>query len=134
MASNLYAVYAPKIALNAAFYMNGQQIGSGGSFRPIARNFNRPQFFVVVPQLLKGGSNTLHVRLRANGKAAHGLGLIQVGPEQALRPLFERRYLFQVQLPQIAGALVGFVGILLLSCGCADRTTRCMDIEGLSRC
>ena len=114
--NTLYAVYAPKIALNAAFHMNGQHIGSGGSFRrgSIARNFNRPQFFVVAPQLLKVGSNTLHVRLWARAEAGHGLGSVKVGPEHELRMLFERRYLFQVQLPQIAGALVGFVGILLL--------------------
>ena len=114
--SNLYAIYVPKIALNGAFFLNGQPIGSGGSFQAgsIARNFNRPQFFLVSPQLLKTGTNTLYVRIWAIAKAGHGLGLIQLGPEEVLRPHFERRYLLQVQLPQIFGALAGFIGILLL--------------------
>ena len=115
--TQLYAVYAPKIAVNAAFYLNGQYLGSGGIFAmpvAMARNANRPQFFVAAPQLLRSGSNTLYVRLWSAGNVGGGLAAVQVGPEAKLRPLFERRYLFQVQLQQISAALLGFVAVLML--------------------
>ena len=112
----LYALYAPKIAINGAFYVNGQYLGSGGAFPPvaIARNVNRPQFFVIAPQLLKSGSNVLYARNWSPANAGGGLAAVRVGPEDALRPLFERRYFFQVQLQQISAALIGFVAVLML--------------------
>ena len=115
--TQLYAVYAPKIAINAAFYLNGQYLGSGGVFAfpvAIARNANRPQFFVMVPQLLRSGNNTLYVRIWSAANVGGGLAQVQVGPEDELRPAFERRYLFQVQLQQISAALIGFVAVLML--------------------
>ena len=115
--TQLYAVYASKIVVNAAFYLNGHYLGSGGIFAvpvAIARNANRPQFFVVAPQLLRSGSNTLYVRLWSAGNVGGGLAVVRVGPEAELRPLFERRYLFQVQLQQISAALIGFVAVLML--------------------
>jgi signal transduction histidine kinase len=115
--TQLYAVYAPKIAVNAAFYLNGQYLGSGGIFAvpvAIARNANRPQFFMAAPQLLRSGSNTLYVRLWSAGNFGGGLAAVQVGPEAELRPMFERRYVFQVQLQQISAALIGFVAVLML--------------------
>ena len=115
--TQLYAVYAPKISMNAAFYLNAQYLGSGGVFALpviIARNANRPQFFVVAPQLLRAGSNTLHVRIWSAAGVGGGLADVRIGPESELRSLFERRYLFQVQLQQISAALIGFVAALML--------------------
>jgi signal transduction histidine kinase len=115
--TQLYAVYAPKISMNAAFYLNGQYLGSGGVFAlpvAIARNANRPQFFAANPQLLRSGSNTLHVRIWSTAGVGGGLGQVRIGREVELRPLFEHRYLFQVQLQQISVALIGFVAVLLL--------------------
>ena len=115
--TQLYAVYAPKIAVNAAFYLNGQYLGSGGVFNmpvAIARNANRPQFFVAAPQLLRSGRNLVYVRLWSAGNVGGGLAAVHVGPETELRPLFERRYLLQVQLQQISVALIGFVAVLML--------------------
>jgi signal transduction histidine kinase len=115
--TQLYAVYAPKISMNAAFYLNGQYLGSGGVFAvpvAIARNANRPQIFVANPQLLRTGSNTLHVRIWSAAGLGGGLGKVRIGREVELRPLFEHRYLFQVQLQQISAALIGFIAALML--------------------
>jgi hypothetical protein len=113
--TQLYAVYATKIAVNGAFYLNGQYLGSGGVLGPvaIARNANRPQFLVAAPQLFKSGSNVLHVRIWG-AAVIGGLAAVQIGPEAELRPLFERRYLIQVQFQQISAALIGFVAVLML--------------------
>jgi hypothetical protein len=38
-----YAVYLPRVSMNAAVYVNSLLIGTGGSFsEPVARNWNRP--------------------------------------------------------------------------------------------
>lgn len=113
--TQLYAVSATKIAVNGAFYLNGQYLGSGGVLGPtaMARNANRPQFLVAVPQLLRAGRNILHVRIWG-ASVIGGLATVRVGPEAELRPEFERRYLVQVQLQQISAALIGFVAVLML--------------------
>jgi signal transduction histidine kinase len=126
--SELYAVYVAKIAVNGAFYINGQLLGSGGPFPPatvfrggsmfapvtIGRNANRPQFFVIPSRLLKSGGNVLHVRMWGVANVGCGLGVARVGPEAELRAPFERRFFFQVQLQQISVALIGFVAALML--------------------
>jgi hypothetical protein len=46
----LQAIYVRKLSMNAAFYVNGSFVGSGGSFdEPVARNWNRPQFVTIPP-------------------------------------------------------------------------------------
>ena len=39
-----YAVYLPRVSMNAAVYVNGLLVGSGGSFdEPVARNCGQPR-------------------------------------------------------------------------------------------
>ena len=114
--TQLYAIYAPKVSIGAAFYLNGQYLGSGGVFTPpatFARNINRPQFFVAPPQLLRSGSNTVHVRIWS-AAGVGGIASVQIGPEAELRPVYEHRYLLQVQFQQISAALIGLVAVLML--------------------
>ncbi len=108
----LYAVYVPKLSMNAAFHANGASVGSGGQFEePVARHWNRPQFFTIPPALLSEGENVLHVRLRVYPNSRGGLGEIQVGPEAELRPHYERRYLVQTVLPQLCNIVVAALGV-----------------------
>ena len=54
--ARLYAVYVRKLSMNASFYVNGAHVGSGGRFEePVARHWNRPQFFTISPGLLRQG-------------------------------------------------------------------------------
>src|SRR5207244_3014148 len=49
-----YAVYLPRVSMNAAVYVNGLQIGSGGSFNePVSRNWNRPLYFLIPPGVIR---------------------------------------------------------------------------------
>jgi signal transduction histidine kinase len=108
----LYAVYVRKLSMNASFYVNRANIGSGGRFEePVARHWNRPQFFTISPELLKQGSNTLHVRLRAYPNSRGGLGQIEIGPEAELRPEYERLFFLQTVLPQLANIVVAALGL-----------------------
>jgi signal transduction histidine kinase len=107
----LYAIYVRKLSMNAAFHANGAFLGSGGQFEePVARHWNRPQFFTIPPQLLRAGPNVLHVRLRAYPNSRGGLGEIEVGPEAELRPHYERRRFVQTVLPQLCNIVVAALG------------------------
>lgn len=109
----LYAIYVRKLSMNAAFYANGTFLGSGGRFEePVARQWNRPQFFTIPPELLKQGKNVLYVRLWAYPNSRGGLGAMQLGPEAKLRPEYERRYFVQTVLPQLCTILAVASGLL----------------------
>lgn len=119
----LEALYIAKLSMNAAFYVNGAFIGSGGSFaEPVSRHWNRAQFFGVPPALLKAGDNVLHVRLYGYPNSRAGLGQIEVGPAQALRPVYERRYFVQTLLPQLCNIVVAALGLFTFALWVRRRT------------
>ena len=102
--------------MNAAFYVNGTLLGSGGTFEePVARQWNRPQFFTIPPALLKPGENILHVRLRAYPNSRAGLGTVTLGPAAELQPAYERRYFLQTILPQLCNIVVACLGVFALA-------------------
>jgi len=112
----LYAVFVVKVSMNAAFYVNGTLLGSGGSFEePVARQWNRPQFFAIPPALLKPGENVLHVRLRAYPNSRGGLGSVRLGPAAELQPAYERRLFVQTILPQLCNIVVASLGVFALA-------------------
>jgi signal transduction histidine kinase len=119
----LYALYVRKLSMNAAFYVNGAFLGSGGRFEePVARHWNRPQFFTIPPDLLKQGGNVLHVRLWAYPTSRGGLGEIRIGPEAGLRPEYERRYFIQTILPQLCNIVVAALGLFAFALWARRRT------------
>jgi signal transduction histidine kinase len=100
-----WAVYLPWVGMNPAVYVNGNLVGDGGSFaEPVSRNRSRPLLFLVPSGLLAAGENVLEIRLKVDRATPGMLGLVHLGPAEALRPWWEGRHFFQVTLPQaIAG-------------------------------
>lgn len=112
----LHALYLSKLCLNAEVYLNGVLIGSGGRFEePIARNWNRPLLFLIPPGLLESGDNLLHIRLRSHAYTQASLFPPLIGPEQALRPQYERAYFLRISLNQVASLMIAAMGLLMLS-------------------
>lgn len=112
--AELWAVYLPRVAVNAAVLVNGQLVGDGGRFEePMARNWNRPLLFTVPAGLLRAGTNTLHVRLAMLDVAPGLLAPFEIGPERLLRPTYEHRYLRQITLAQLATAATLVTAFLL---------------------
>jgi signal transduction histidine kinase len=93
-----WAMYLWWLNLNGAFYFNGVYLGDGGRFtEPIARNWNKPFFFVLPDGLWKPGQNEILIRIRSDP----GWGIlspIEVGPISQLRPDYDLRRFFQVDL------------------------------------
>jgi signal transduction histidine kinase len=101
-----WALYLPHLDLNAAAWVNGAPVGSGGRFsEPVARNFNRPLYFAFPSDLLDRPVNEIHVRLFAQPHLFGELGAPWVGPGESLRAHYEAAFLQRVTLAQVATAL-----------------------------
>lgn len=117
-----WAVLLPSVNMNAEVHVNGVRIGSGGSFEePVAHNFNRPLFFRVPAPLLTQGRNVLGVRLFAYPHAHGGLGPVSVGPEAALRPIYDRLTTLRLSLARLATAVAWLTALFILALWAGTR-------------
>lgn len=93
-----WAIYVPRLNMNAAVYLNGYHLGDGGRFEePMARNWMRPLYFEALPEHWRAGENVVHVRLKSYPGYGR-LGQIRVGPESILRPTYETHAFIQSDL------------------------------------
>ncbi len=112
----VYGVYLSRLSLNAEAYLNGQAIGSGGSFiEPVARHWNRPLLFAIPPSLLKKTNNTLWVRVIAPPHSQAMLSPPQIDVLQQLQPRFDEAVFVRITLNQTASLLIIGIGLLMLS-------------------
>ena len=110
----LWAVYLPRLNMNAAVWVNGQLIGDGGRFEDaVSRNWNRPLLFTVPGGLLHAGANTVDVRLRVNRTGPGVLATFRVGPAAILLRAWEWQTFAQVTLAQVIGAATVALGLLV---------------------
>jgi signal transduction histidine kinase len=114
-----WAIYLPRISMNAAVFLNNHYIGSGGAFEPVmARNWNRPLYFLAPEALLRHDENVLHIRLRADAWEFGLLGKLYFAPEDLLIDAFERQYFIQITFVEAATLIMLatglFVGVIWL--------------------
>jgi signal transduction histidine kinase len=101
-----WALYLPHVNMNAAAWVNGAPVGSGGRFtEPVARNFNRPLYFAFPSDLLERPRNAVEIRLFAYPYLFGELGAPWIGPDSALRRPFEASLRQRTTLAQLATAL-----------------------------
>lgn len=116
LGTGLQAVFIPHASVNAAVYLNGTFLGTGGSFdEPISRTWNRPRIYLIAPELIRAGLNTLDVRLQAHLYTQASLYPPRIGPEKEIREIYEQNYFLRITLNQIASILIGVVGLLMLN-------------------
>lgn len=114
-ATPVYGVYLPRVSMNAAVFVNGLLIGSGGPFsEPVARNWNRPLYFLVPPGVLREGSNRIHVRVRGYPDLDGGLATPIVDSDASLSDDYESALFWRIILAQTTSILIGAVGIFML--------------------
>ncbi|MEO8133662.1 MAG: sensor histidine kinase [Betaproteobacteria bacterium] len=110
-----YAVYLPRVSMNAAVYVNGLLVGSGGSFdEPVARNWNRPLYYLIPPGVLKDGKNRVHIRVRGYPDLDGGLSAPIIDLDSALADDYERALFWRIILAQTTSLLIVAVGIFML--------------------
>lgn len=111
----VYAIYLPRVSMNGAVYVNGLLIGSGGSFKePVARNWNRPLYFLIPPGLLKEGVNRVHIRVRGYSDFDGGLTAPVIDADAALSGEYESALFWRIILAQTTSLLIVAVGIFML--------------------
>lgn len=112
---SLWAVYLPRLNMNAAVYFNGVQLGNGGSFdEPLARNWSRPLYFTIPPSLWRDDRNVLEIKL----KSYFGYGLLdrfQIGPDELLKPLYEQQRFWQGNLARALFLILIAISIFMFN-------------------
>lgn len=109
------AVYLPRLCMNAAVYLNGALLGSGGSFsQPVARNWNRPLLFTFAPGLLKVGNNHLLIRVYSPAFSLGSLNSVFIGNEETLRQVYDRSFFLHITLNQTATLIITVMGVFML--------------------
>lgn len=113
----LYAIHVPKVSMNGAAFINGEFIGSGGSFaEPIARQWYRPQLYMVPRKLLTNGTNVIHYRIKTYANNTGGLSEIYFGAGGAVAEMWRSDYFWQVIALQMTSALtLGLSALVLLA-------------------
>jgi signal transduction histidine kinase len=110
----LWAVYLPRLCMNAAVYVNGTLVGDGGRFtEPIARNWNRPLLFTIPGRILAAGENTIDVRLKTSPSSPGFLRPFMLGPHAALQASYAKRSLSQVTVAQVCAVLAVLTAFLI---------------------
>lgn len=117
--NRLWCIYLPSVGSNAAIYLNGRFLGSGGRMtRPPTRNSFRPLYFAIPNGMLKPDVNEISVRVATDPGGRGFLGPLLMGPDELLKPVYKRSYFIRVTLVQfIAVSLLVsmfYVGTLAL--------------------
>jgi len=92
------AVYLPVVFMNAAVYCDGELIGVGGRFDPVARNANAPLLFSFPADLLHSSDGVLHVRVKADLVDNGFLPAIAIGPFAELSTVHGRAEFVRITL------------------------------------
>jgi len=112
---HLWGIYLPRVSMNAAVYLNGVMVGTGGRFtRPMARNWNRPLYFTVPKALWHRGANIIMVRVQADKNCRGALHAMQVGSDAQLRPKYEHAMILQIDAMKVLLVLSLFVSAITL--------------------
>jgi len=107
-----WAVYLPRLIMNAAVWVNGEPVGSGGRMAPPpTRNWNRPLLFSVPGGGLRAGENVIDVHLAVQPTYPGVLTPLYLGPDEALRPAYEWRLFWQITAVQISVLLTAYWGL-----------------------
>lgn len=114
--SGLWAIYLPRVDLNAAAFVNGMPVGSGGRFiEPVSSNWNRPLFFEFPAGLLHAGHNTLDIRIAGYANDGAGLNAFRIGPSEQLRDAYQLRFRLQITAAVVTFALlIGLAFFMLM--------------------
>lgn len=122
-AGSSLVLVVPRLADAGALWFNGERLETGGAGEYTR---NRALWIPLPPQALRTAGNTLHVRVSGHATARGGLSRIHLGPQDALRPAYEARRLFQNTIPttlmfSVVVCLLGAVALFL-------KTRRRMDL------
>jgi signal transduction histidine kinase len=109
-----FYIYIPRASRNAAVYVNGVFVGSGGPIEDRSyRNWNRAHYYPISPNTLRAGTNLIEIRLATSEVGKDGLSTVHLGPDEALRPTYEARRFHQITFPWIQNGINLFLAVFV---------------------
>jgi signal transduction histidine kinase len=113
-AGHAWSIYLPRFTNGVAVTVNGVEILDSRR-DPSANRADRatPEIAVIPASVLRDGSNELAIRLFVWGPISGFLDKVYAGPDDQLRPTYERRTLWFVTLPIVFAAWQGILAVIL---------------------
>ena len=106
------ALYASAIEENFSLYANGVEIyRTRGGRRTDTFGWNHPLYVPVPPMALRPGANEILLRVTTKDPQPLVVGAVAVGPDDAIRPIYERENFWVISAPQI---ITGYILILTI--------------------
>jgi hypothetical protein len=126
-AAGAWSVYVPRFTNGIEIAVNGVDILDSRR-DPSANRPDRdtPEIAVIPTELLRDGANDLVIKLYVWGPISGFLDHPFVGPDEVLRPYYERRTLLFVTLPTVFSAWQGILAVILIVLWAVRRTSRPM--------
>ena len=116
----LSSLYFPVLSQNLAVYLNGVEIGNGGSLQePVTRNWPRPLIFPVAPEFLRKGENELLLWLVSDPEGRGLLKQFYLGDRAILQSAWLKRNTLKVTT--VTASAVGLVVLALMLFGITLR-------------
>jgi signal transduction histidine kinase len=114
-AAGAWSVYVPRFTNGIEIAVNGVDILDSRR-DPSANRPDRdtPEIAVIPTELLRDGANDLVIKLYVWGPISGFLDHPFVGPDEVLRPYYERRTLLFVTLPTVFSAWQGILAVILI--------------------
>ncbi|MBL8341186.1 MAG: hypothetical protein JNL30_06925 [Rubrivivax sp.] len=108
------ALWLTSVGRNAAAYLNGRLLGSGGRFSdPAARLGAQALLLPVPPQAWSDGDNRLYVLVKAERARFGHLGALALAPERQVQSRERWRSLLLSTLPQVLATAAAMLGIVM---------------------
>ena len=108
--------YLPRVNMNAAVFLNGEFVGSGGSMEsPVDRHWHSPMLFQIPGSLFKHGENSIQIRVVTSQPGTIGLlGEVLLGSSNIVNPMYEWNYFIHQGINLATIFLSLLMGIIIL--------------------
>jgi len=111
---HLWGIYLPRINQHATVFLNNVILGSGASVeQKQTTSWNHPLYFTIPKGLLTSGGNNLYIRLQSAANSRGRLLPFYMGPDEFLRPVFDKNFFFRVTLSQLIGVFALTMGVCI---------------------
>lgn len=109
------AVYATSFNRTGRIFVNSKELKTIGAMTPpLPLNWNRSQYFVLPKAMLREGANQLDIQQRQYSFDVGKMSALLIGPDELLRPKWERRVLWQNEASQAIAAVTSTVGLIMI--------------------
>jgi signal transduction histidine kinase len=109
------AMYMVAFNRTGRVFVNGQFVQAIGRMQePLPMNWNRSQYLVLPPALLRAGDNEIEIQQRIYWWEQGWLSPVRLGSEEQLLPISQRRHFWQNDLVRLLGASTAAIGVFML--------------------